>query len=147
MEKPDEVYGIPLPMDRPYPCSSLNNTVEALFHMAGKVDGDVIGHNRVVPNSFYCLDDIWVAAPVVAKEEGVALGTIKQIPASKEIEVSLAVSPDKAGCPMDTDIKERLSETASQLTSRSGWRSKWCAVVVVGHARSLDRRRTVSPCD
>merc|ERR1719174_1740082 len=42
LEKPGEVYGIPLPMDRPYPCSSLNNNVEALFHMAGKVDGDAI---------------------------------------------------------------------------------------------------------
>jgi len=121
LEKPEEVYGIPLPMDRPYPCSSLNNNVEALFHMAGKVDGSAIGHNRVVqmPNSSFCLDDIWAAAQIVAKEEGVALGTIKQIPASEgtttvqEIDVCPYVSSDKAqalGCPMDSDIKEIIRD-------------------------------------
>ena len=110
----------PAPNGQAVPLLVANNTVEALFHMAGKVDGDAIGHNRVrMPTSSYCLDDIWAAAPVVAKEEGVALGTIKQIPADegettvKEIDVCPAVSSDKAealGCPMDTDIKEIIRD-------------------------------------
>ena len=89
--------------------------------MASKVDGTAIGHNRVVqmPNSSFCLDDIWAAAQIVAKEEGVALGTIKQIPASEgtttvqEIDVCPYVSSDKAqalGCPMDSDIKEIIRD-------------------------------------
>jgi nucleoside-diphosphate-sugar epimerase len=117
----EKVYGVSLPMDRPYPCSALNTNVKALYHMVSSVDGAAIGHNRVVqmPCKSWTLSDIWAATQEVAKEEGIPLGTIKEIPADQgettvqEIDVCPAVSCEKArglGCPMETDLKDVIRD-------------------------------------
>lgn len=114
-------YDVPLPMDVPYPCSSLNTDVDALLFLATAVDSAAIGHNRVVqlPCESFTLREIWAATEVVAKEEGVALGTVKQVAASAgattvtEINVCPRVSCAKAaalGCPMTVDLKEIIRD-------------------------------------
>eukprot|EP00036_Acanthoecidae_sp_10tr_P009353 CAMPEP_0182926068 /NCGR_PEP_ID=MMETSP0105_2-20130417/10809_1 /TAXON_ID=81532 ORGANISM="Acanthoeca-like sp., Strain 10tr" /NCGR_SAMPLE_ID=MMETSP0105_2 /ASSEMBLY_ACC=CAM_ASM_000205 /LENGTH=345 /DNA_ID=CAMNT_0025063941 /DNA_START=13 /DNA_END=1050 /DNA_ORIENTATION=+ len=114
-------YDVPLPMEVPYPCSALNNNVEALLYLATKVDSEAIGHNRVVqmPCASFTLSMIWKATQEVAEEEGVKLGSIRQVAADagstsvKEINVCPHVSSDKAkalGFPMDTDLKEIIRD-------------------------------------
>ncbi|EGD74917.1 nucleoside-diphosphate-sugar epimerase [Salpingoeca rosetta] len=110
-------YDVPLPMDVPYPCSSLNTDVLCLIDLAGKVDGEEMGHNRVVqlPAKSFTLQMIWDAAQEVAKEEGIAIGAIKQVQSDsgsttvKEINVCPEVDCSKAaslGLPTDVDLKD-----------------------------------------
>jgi nucleoside-diphosphate-sugar epimerase len=114
-------YEVPLPMDVPYPCSSLQTDAACLLYLAGPCDGDAMGHNRVVqlPAKSWTLAMIWEAAQAVAKEEGVAIGSIKQVaPAGgtttvKEINVCPHVDCSKAerlGMPMDVDLKEIIRD-------------------------------------
>jgi len=115
-------YDCPLPMDVPYPCSSLDKNVEALVFLASKVDSEAIGHNRVIqaPCMTMNLKMIWEACQEVAKEEGVPLGTVTQSsPAAAgtttvtEINVCPNVSCAKAealGCPMGVDLKEIIRD-------------------------------------
>eukprot|EP00039_Didymoeca_costata_P024874 m.11778 g.11778 ORF g.11778 m.11778 type:complete len:347 (-) comp4522_c0_seq1:906-1946(-) len=114
-------YEVPLPMDVPYPCSALNTNVEGLLYMSSQVDSEAIGHNRVVqiPCKSFTLQMIWEAAQEVAKEESVAIGTIKQVEASAgtttvtEINVCPDVSCEKAeklGLPMEVDLKEIIRD-------------------------------------
>jgi len=114
-------YDVPLPMEVPYPCSALNNNVASLLYMATKVDGTKIGHNRVIqmPCASFTLKMIWEACQEVAKEEGVKLGSIRQVAANEgattvtEINVCPDVSSAKAeslGFPMDTDLKEIIRD-------------------------------------
>merc|ERR1712070_971286 len=41
-------YEVPLPMDSRLPCSSLQNNVESLVFMAGKLASEPLGANRVI---------------------------------------------------------------------------------------------------
>eukprot|EP00049_Salpingoeca_infusionum_P018338 m.356781 g.356781 ORF g.356781 m.356781 type:complete len:355 (+) comp17624_c0_seq1:74-1138(+) len=72
-------YVVPLPMDVPYPCSSLQTDVECFFALAGKIDAAQLGHNRVVqlPAKTFTLADIWAAAQDVAKEKAIEIGKIE----------------------------------------------------------------------
>ena len=112
---------MPLPMNVPYPCSSLNTDVDALLFLATAVDSAAIGHNRVVqlPCKSFTLDEIGAATQVVAKEEGVTLGAVKQVVASAgattvtEINVCPNVSCAKAealGCPMAVELKDIIRD-------------------------------------
>eukprot|EP00041_Stephanoeca_diplocostata_P031537 m.984365 g.984365 ORF g.984365 m.984365 type:complete len:346 (+) comp23978_c0_seq6:45-1082(+) len=114
-------YDVPLPMEVPYPCSALNNNVEGLLFMTTKVDSAAIGHNRViqVPCKSFTLSMIWSACQEVAKEEGVPLGSIRQVAADSgqttvtEINVCPEVSSAKAdglGFPMNVDLKEIIRD-------------------------------------
>jgi len=114
-------YGVPLPMDIPYPCSDLNNNVEGLWHMCTALDGSKLDHNRVVqgPAKSYTLAQIWAACQEVAKEETVPLGTIHAVQAAegtttvKEINVCPFVDCAKAerlGFPMKVEIKEIIRD-------------------------------------
>ncbi|EDQ85749.1 uncharacterized protein MONBRDRAFT_34110 [Monosiga brevicollis MX1] len=114
-------YEVPLPMDVPYPCSALNNNVAGLIHLASKVDGEAMGHNRVVqlPAKSFTLAMIWEAAQAVAQEEGIKIGTIKQVEAAggtttvKEINVCPHVDCSKAeklGLPMDVGLKDIIRD-------------------------------------
>lgn len=105
----------------PYPCSSLNTDVACLIDLAGKVDGDKLGHNRVVqlPAESLTLQMIWDAAQEVAKEEGIALGSIKQVQSGsgsttvKEINVCPRVDCSKAaslGLPTQVDLKDIIRD-------------------------------------
>eukprot|EP00055_Hartaetosiga_balthica_P006735 m.21851 g.21851 ORF g.21851 m.21851 type:complete len:347 (+) comp5394_c0_seq1:14-1054(+) len=110
-------YEVPLPMDVPYPCSSLNTNVKCLVELAGKVDGECLGHNRVVqlPAKTLTLQVILDAAIEVAKEEGVPFANVTQATTDagdttiKEINVCPHVDCSKAeklGLPMLVDVKE-----------------------------------------
>lgn len=114
-------YDVPLPMDVPYPCSALNNNVAGLLHLATKVTGESMGHNRVVqiPAKSWTLQMIWDACQAVAAEEDVKLGAIKQVEAAAgtttvtEINVCPVVDCSKAerlGFPMDVDLKEVIRD-------------------------------------
>jgi len=114
-------YEVPLPMDVPYPCSALNTDVQCLLFLAGEADGEKMGHNRVVqlPAKSFTLNMLWEAAQAVAKEEGIAIGTIKQVaPAGgtttvKEINVCPEVDISKAralGMPTDVDAKDIIRD-------------------------------------
>eukprot|EP00911_Craspedida_sp_UC1_P002479 UC1_evm1s1841 len=114
-------YEVPLPMDVPYPCSSLNNNVAGLLHLATAVKGEAMGHNRVVqvPAASFTLDMIWEATQAVAAEEGVKLGAIKSVAPDKgtttvtEINVCPKVDCSKAerlGFPMAVDLKDIIRD-------------------------------------
>jgi len=114
-------YNVPLPMQIPYPCSSLNNNTHCFVFLAGKVDGFKLGHNRVVqlPAKSYTLDMIWEATQQVAKEENIKLGKISKVAANqgsttiKEINVCPYVDCSKAkalGLPMNVDLKEIIRD-------------------------------------
>jgi hypothetical protein len=90
-------------------------------HKHKQMDGSKLGHNRVVqmPCASFTLSDIWAATQEVAKEEGVPLGSIRQVAANagatsvKEINVCPVVSCDLAkslGFPMDTDLKSIIRD-------------------------------------
>lgn len=116
-----------LPMDRPFPCSSVMNNVGGLLHLASKVSADALGHNRVVqlPARSYTLDSIWAATQEVAKETGRTLGkvTVGALPKDatvKELNVCPAVDISKAvslGLPNDVDIKDIIRDYVVQHLS------------------------------
>jgi len=97
-------YDVPLPMQIPYPCSSLNTNIDAFVFMAGQLDGEKLGHNRVIqlPAKSFTLQQIWDETQKVAKEEGVKLGRIRAVSANsgattiKEINVCPVVDCSKA---------------------------------------------------
>lgn len=122
-------YGVPLPMDIPYPCSSLLTNIEGFLYLASSLEGSKIDAyhgpgivNRVVqlPARSFTLNEIWAACQEVAKEEGVEnFGSIHAVDASqgdttvKEINVCPRVSCDKAralGFPMNVDMKEIIRD-------------------------------------
>eukprot|EP00047_Mylnosiga_fluctuans_P002247 m.223775 g.223775 ORF g.223775 m.223775 type:complete len:351 (+) comp10979_c0_seq1:34-1086(+) len=114
-------YDVPLPMEVPYPCSSLVNNCDGLLFLAGTVDGTALGHNRVVqlPAKSFTLSQIWAAAQAVAKEENIPIGEIKCVNASsgattvKEINVCPVVDCSKAqalGLPMQVDLHDIISD-------------------------------------
>eukprot|EP01125_Pyxidicula_operculata_P013346 TRINITY_DN4420_c0_g1_i1.p1 TRINITY_DN4420_c0_g1~~TRINITY_DN4420_c0_g1_i1.p1 ORF type:complete len:311 (+),score=48.18 TRINITY_DN4420_c0_g1_i1:3-935(+) len=75
-------YKVSLPMDQPYPCSSLNNNVDCMLYVAGKLDADqmksLYQHNVVIqfPAKSWTLNIIWAATQDVAKKEGIQLGIL-----------------------------------------------------------------------
>ena len=114
-------FSFPRPTQVPYPCSALNTDVQCLLFLAGEADGEKMGHNRVVqlPAKSFTLNMLWEAAQAVAKEEGIAIGTIKQVaPAGgtttvKEINVCPEVDISKAralGMPTDVDAKDIIRD-------------------------------------
>lgn len=114
-------YDVPLPMEIPYPCSSLNNNCEGLLFLAGQVDGTKLEHNRVVqlPALSFTLSQIWEATQKVAAEEGIALGKIRCVSASagsttiKEINVCPVVDCSKAerlGLPMAVNLHDIIRD-------------------------------------
>eukprot|EP01123_Difflugia_compressa_P004212 TRINITY_DN15578_c0_g1_i1.p1 TRINITY_DN15578_c0_g1~~TRINITY_DN15578_c0_g1_i1.p1 ORF type:complete len:349 (-),score=64.99 TRINITY_DN15578_c0_g1_i1:95-1141(-) len=114
-------YSVSLPMDIPYPCSSLNTNTDCFVFLAGQLDGDKLGHNRVIqlPAKSWTLNDIYKATLEVAKEEGIRLGKVTQVEATKgtttikEINVCPYVDCSKAqalGLPMSVDLKDIIRD-------------------------------------
>lgn len=118
-------YDVPLPMDMPYPCSSLVNNVDCMVHLAGKADMKSLDNqhfcNRVVqiPAKSYTLNDIWSAAQAVAKESNIKLGAVRKVEAAsgattvKEINVCPRVDCSRAeslGMPMHVDLKDIIRD-------------------------------------
>lgn len=118
-------YDCPLPMDMPYPCSSLNNNVDGILLLAGKTDVKSLDNqhfcNRVVqlPAISWTLNDILKAATEVAKEQNIKMGTVKRVEAAsgsttvKEINVCPHVDCKRAeslGLPMRVDLKDIITD-------------------------------------
>ncbi|CAH1773730.1 unnamed protein product [Owenia fusiformis] len=113
-------YVVPLPMDIPFPCSSLNNNIDCLLFTASNLDGTKLGHNRIIqlPAKSWTLNDIWAATKEVASEEGVQLGKITNQSNGgdttiKEINVCPYVDCGKAerlGYPMEVDLKDIIRD-------------------------------------
>jgi len=114
-------YDVPLPMNIPYPISSLNTNVQGFIHAVGKVDGSKIGHNRVIqfPAKSFTLQEIWDTAQELAKEEGIKIGSIKHVQSDhgattvKEINVCPVVDCSKAqqlGFTMTVDLKDIMRD-------------------------------------
>ena len=114
-------YDVPLPMDVPYPCSSLDTDIAGIIFLASSVDSAAIGHNRVVqiPAKSFCLKDIWQATQQVAREEGIRLGKIRQVASNKgdttvtEINVCPYVDCSKAkrlGLPMRVELTDIIRD-------------------------------------
>jgi len=114
-------YEVPLPMDIPYPISSLPTNVDCFIFVAGQLDGTKVGPNRVIqfPAKSFTLKEIWEVAQVLAKEEGIQIGKIKHVEATsgtttvKEINVCPYVDCSKAknlGLPMVVDLKEIMRD-------------------------------------
>lgn len=93
----------------------------SLLFLSSKVDGEALSHNRVVqvPAKSFTLQMIWDAAQEVAKEESVAIGSIRQVQADsgtttvKEINVCPYVDCSKAeslGLPMNVDLKDIIRD-------------------------------------
>lgn len=63
-------------MDTSLPCSSLENNVECLLQLAGKVPAEALGHNRVVqlPARSFTLTQIANATKLAAERHGITLG-------------------------------------------------------------------------
>jgi len=123
-------YDIPLPMDIPYPISSLPNNIDCFVYAASKVDGSKIGHNRVIqfPAKSFNLQQIWDVAQDLAKEEGLQIGKIKHVAADsgattiKEINVCPYVDCSKAehlGFPMDVNLKEIMRDYVNNYIKKS----------------------------
>jgi len=123
-------YDVPLPMQIPYPCSSLNTNVDAFVFMAGKLDGEKLGHNRVIqlPAKSYTLQQIWDATQKVAKEEGVKLGKIRSVSANtgattiKEINVCPVVDVSKAkalGMQTEFELSEIIRDYIKNYINKS----------------------------
>jgi len=123
-------YDVPLPMDIPYPISSLTNNTDCFVFVASKVDGSQIGHNRVIqfPAKSFTLQQIWDSAQVVAKEEGIQIGKIRQVAADsgsttiKEINVCPLVDCSKAqrlGLPMNVDLKDIMRDYVHTYVKKS----------------------------
>lgn len=111
-----------LPMDRTLPCSCVNNNIECLLGLAGRVDAEQLGHNRVVqvPARSLSLDMIWKACQEVAAEEGVSaslgkitLGELPKDATVKELNVCPAVDHSKAirlALPDNVSIKDIIRD-------------------------------------
>jgi len=123
-------YDVPLPMQIPYPCSSLNTNIDSFIFMAGKLDGQKLGHNRVIQIAAksYTLAQIWEATQQVAKEEGVKLGQIKSVSADsgattiKEINVCPVVDCSKAkdlGFPTDVNLHDIIRDYVRTYIKKS----------------------------
>jgi len=123
-------YDCPLPMGIPYPCSSLSTNVECFVFMAGQLDGEKLGHNRVIqlPAKSYTLQQIWDETQRVAKEQGVKLGRVSQGSASsgattiKEINVCPVVDISKAknlGLPVDFDLGDIIRDYIKTYIKKS----------------------------
>jgi len=113
-------YDVSLPLDIPFPISSLNNNCEGLIHFLN-VRGEELGHNRVVqlPAKSYTLNDIWAATQEVAEEMNLTLGTMTPTSSDKgettikEINVCPFVDCSKAerlGFPMNVDVKDIIRD-------------------------------------
>lgn len=118
-------YDCPLPMDMPYPCSSLNNNVEGILLLAGQTDVHALDNqhfcNRVVqlPAKSWTLNDILSAATQVAQEQGIKMGKVQQVAAAagsttvKEINVCPHVDCSRAeslGLPMNVNLKDIITD-------------------------------------
>jgi len=108
-------YDVSLPLNSPYPCSSLNNNVNSIICLT-KVFGKDLGHNRVVqlPAQSWTLDNIWTATKLVAKELKISLGKVRYVDSSKgnttvkQINVCPHVDCSRAkklGLPFELDLK------------------------------------------
>jgi nucleoside-diphosphate-sugar epimerase len=122
-------YDVPLPMEVPYPCSSLKTDAESLLFMATKVDSEKIGHNRVIQIACksMTLKMIWEACQEVAAEESITLGKMNQVSSSEgkttctEINVCPNVSDAKAaslGFPMEVDLKEIIRDYVNRYIKK-----------------------------
>ena len=60
-------------MDIGIPCCSITNVVKNVIYLCGEVDGNKIGHNRVIsiPAKTLRLDTIWEETQKVAKKYGI----------------------------------------------------------------------------
>jgi len=114
-------YDVPLPMQIPYPCSSLNTNIDSFIYMAGKLDGQKLGHNRVIQLAAksFTLQQIWDETQKVAKQEGIKIGRVKSVSASsgsttiKEINVCPNVDCSKAkalGLPVDFELADIIRD-------------------------------------
>jgi len=114
-------YDVSLPVNIPYPCSSLNNNTKCFLFLAGEVDATKMEYNRVVqlPAQSWTLQQIWKATQEVAKEEKVTLGKVRFVSSDqgsttiKEINVCPFVDCSKAknlGLPMQVDLKEIIRD-------------------------------------
>jgi len=123
-------YDVPLPMHIPYPISSLNTNIDSFIFMAGKLDGEKLGHNRVIqlPAKSFTLQNIWDETVKVAKEEGVKLGSIRAVGASsgsttiKEINVCPIVDCSKAkalGLPSEFQLSEIIRDYVKTYIKKS----------------------------
>jgi nucleoside-diphosphate-sugar epimerase len=110
-----------LPMDRPFPCSDVRNNVAGLLYLASEVNGDDLGHNRVVqlPARSLTLASIWEACQEVAKQEEIAplgkvsIGELPEDATVKELNVCPAVDISKAvalGLPNEISIHEIIRD-------------------------------------
>ena len=117
-----EVPGV-LPMDRPFPCSCVQNNVASLLYLASEVRGADLGHNRVVQIAAksYTLSDIWAACQKVAAAAGIAADTLGKVTQGAlpkeatvtELNVCPAVDCAKAealGMPMEVDIETIIAD-------------------------------------
>jgi len=123
-------YDVPLPMHIPYPISSLNTNIDSFIFMAGKLDGEKLGPNRVIqlPAKSFTLQNIWDETVKVAKEEGVKLGSIKAVSASsgsttiKEINVCPIVDCSKAkalGLPSEFQLSDIIRDYIKTYIKKS----------------------------
>ena len=117
-----EVPGV-LPMDRPFPCSCVQNNVASLLYLASEVRGADLGHNRVVQIAAksYTLSEIWAACQKVAAAAGIAADTLGKVTQGAlpkeatvtELNVCPAVNCAKAeglGMPMEVDIETIIAD-------------------------------------
>jgi nucleoside-diphosphate-sugar epimerase len=111
-----------LPMDRTLPCSCVQNNIESLLLLGGKVDAEELGHNRIVqcPARALSLDMIWKACQEVAEENGIAkslgkisVGELPKDATVKELNVCPCVDHSKAlklGLPDKVCIKDIIRD-------------------------------------
>lgn len=104
-------------MDASLPCSSLENNVECLLWLAGRVSAQALGHNRVVqlPARSFTLAEIWSETKSAADRHGIALGntsacdpsaastTFKSVNVVPQVDCSRAI---RLGLPAKADLKE-----------------------------------------
>ena len=110
-------------MDRPFPCSCVQNHVASLLYLASEVRGADLGPNRVVQLAAksYTLSDIWAACQKVAAAAGIAADTLGKVTQGAlpkeatvtELNVCPAVDCAKAealGMPMEVDIETIIAD-------------------------------------
>lgn len=114
-------YKCGLPMDKGIPCCSITNVVNNTIFLCGQVDGDKIGHNRVVsiPAKTFRLDTIWEETQNVARKYGILdkIGKVIIVKEHgstvKEINVCGAMDCSKAkrlGLDVNVDINEIITD-------------------------------------
>jgi nucleoside-diphosphate-sugar epimerase len=120
-----------LPMDRPFPCSDVRNNVAGLLYLASEVNGDDLGHNRVVqlPARSFTLAAIWKACQEVAQQEGIeTLGkvtrgelprdaTVKELNVCPRVDISKAVA---LGLPNNISIHEIIRDYVHVHINKGG---------------------------